>query len=79
MTFGDPFAAILGKYFNNSRKLFGDKNIAGSFGHAFISVFVTLIYLYLSNNFLTGNIFYDSIAIYVISVVSELGFGLSLL
>ena len=48
MTFGDPFASLLGIYFKNSRKLFGVKNIAGSFGSAFICLILSKIYLEMS-------------------------------
>jgi len=45
MTVGDPMAAILGVYYKNSPKIYGEKNIAGSFGHGIFSMIVSLIYL----------------------------------
>lgn len=79
MTVGDPMAAILGVYYKNSPKIYGEKNIAGSFGHGIFTMIVSLIYLQLTKEVLTGKIYSDGVVIYLTSVISELGFGLSLL
>jgi dolichol kinase len=44
-TFSDPAAALLGTRFSDSLKLWGEKNVAGTFGSAIIYTISTFLYL----------------------------------
>ena len=72
LTFGDPFAAILGIYFEKSYKFTTDKNIAGSFGGALIAMLMGKLYL----NFLQINhvdFIKDYLILYISALFSEIG------
>ena len=45
MSVGDPSAAIIGIRFSRSPRLWGNKNVAGTFGSALIYTIVSLIYI----------------------------------
>ena len=50
VTIGDPFAAIIGISFPNSKKLWGDKNHAGTLGSAIVYSLFGCLYSILTTN-----------------------------